>query len=258
MNLIKMIKLWHTYITLLSINSIVTLAFLITYSKKEYDNNSTYAGPVIAYNISILMASIMGIKYIYDVGSGLYKRSDLRQSILLIFVFLGCVVSLPFFIISLISHCVDGVCFQIKTPLYAMVLIGFFLISSIIAIIVTTIIISCLKCFICGNSENILDKQINKIYNYLINYEPKSQITTDEHKTEINNKNITLPYTQITQIKKYTHETSCAICVQNFIQDDNLKVLNCSHYYHLACIDKWRETKQSCPKCQSVAIAIKN
>jgi NACalpha-BTF3-like transcription factor len=43
-------------------------------------------------------------------------------------------------------------------------------------------------------------------------------------------------------------EENCSICFENLI--DNYCQLNCSHYFHTQCINKWFEKKNSCPLCR--------
>ncbi|CAF0835680.1 unnamed protein product [Adineta ricciae] len=48
-------------------------------------------------------------------------------------------------------------------------------------------------------------------------------------------------------------ETICAICLDTFSDNEKLRRLQCSHYYHVSCIDPWLIQHQSCPLCsQSV------
>ncbi|CAF1294354.1 unnamed protein product [Adineta steineri] len=41
----------------------------------------------------------------------------------------------------------------------------------------------------------------------------------------------------------------CAICLESFIDNEQLRKLKCSHYFHIACIDPWLLAHQSCPLC---------
>ncbi|KAI4301118.1 hypothetical protein L6164_034432 [Bauhinia variegata] len=44
----------------------------------------------------------------------------------------------------------------------------------------------------------------------------------------------------------------CVVCLTEFQQHDMLKVLpNCSHAFHLDCIDIWLHTNANCPLCRS-------
>lgn len=43
----------------------------------------------------------------------------------------------------------------------------------------------------------------------------------------------------------------CSICFEEFIPDDDVRVLDCKHYFHPACIDKWLiEHTKRCPCCR--------
>ncbi|KAF0687648.1 Aste57867_20632 [Aphanomyces stellatus] len=41
----------------------------------------------------------------------------------------------------------------------------------------------------------------------------------------------------------------CAICLSEFVDDQELRVLPCFHTYHSWCIDKWLLTNCKCPVC---------
>lgn len=45
-------------------------------------------------------------------------------------------------------------------------------------------------------------------------------------------------------------EKSCIICFENFIIKD-VAILNCGHYFHLNCINKWFKKEGKCPICRS-------
>ncbi|XP_022146710.1 RING-H2 finger protein ATL74-like [Momordica charantia] len=43
----------------------------------------------------------------------------------------------------------------------------------------------------------------------------------------------------------------CAICLVDFLNGDEIRVLpNCTHRYHVTCIDKWLLCHSSCPTCR--------
>lgn len=42
----------------------------------------------------------------------------------------------------------------------------------------------------------------------------------------------------------------CAICLESFCDNDELRTLPCIHMYHVACIDGWLPTNGICPVCR--------
>jgi len=43
---------------------------------------------------------------------------------------------------------------------------------------------------------------------------------------------------------------SCAICMQDYKENDELRILPCSHEFHAECVDKWLPMKKICPLCR--------
>ncbi|MCH99066.1 RING-h2 finger protein ATL73-like [Trifolium medium] len=48
-------------------------------------------------------------------------------------------------------------------------------------------------------------------------------------------------------------DSSCAICLAEFCDGDNMKLLpKCNHRFHVVCIDKWLLSHSSCPNCRKM------
>lgn len=43
---------------------------------------------------------------------------------------------------------------------------------------------------------------------------------------------------------------SCAVCLDDFVRGDLLRVLPCGHELHRACVDPWLEAHHNCPLCK--------
>lgn len=43
----------------------------------------------------------------------------------------------------------------------------------------------------------------------------------------------------------------CCICLTKYEDDDELRELPCSHFFHTECVDKWLKINASCPLCKS-------
>jgi hypothetical protein len=46
-------------------------------------------------------------------------------------------------------------------------------------------------------------------------------------------------------------DSKCIICQDDFSKNNKARILECMHYYHKDCIDKWFENKDTCPICRT-------
>eukprot|EP00455_Lapot_gusevi_P044738 TRINITY_DN5631_c0_g1_i1.p1 TRINITY_DN5631_c0_g1~~TRINITY_DN5631_c0_g1_i1.p1 ORF type:complete len:181 (+),score=19.33 TRINITY_DN5631_c0_g1_i1:130-672(+) len=44
--------------------------------------------------------------------------------------------------------------------------------------------------------------------------------------------------------------SSCAICMNDYEENDELRVLPCKHLFHKACVDNWLVAQRTCPYCR--------
>lgn len=52
-------------------------------------------------------------------------------------------------------------------------------------------------------------------------------------------------------LKKRKKNTECSICFDDYHETDNIIILNCSHIYHLKCIQDWFHENLNCPICRN-------
>ena len=45
-------------------------------------------------------------------------------------------------------------------------------------------------------------------------------------------------------------ENKCSICLEEYIENNNIIKLNCEHQYHKECIKEWLNINRNCPQCR--------
>ncbi|DAZ98754.1 TPA: hypothetical protein N0F65_003810 [Lagenidium giganteum] len=45
-------------------------------------------------------------------------------------------------------------------------------------------------------------------------------------------------------------DASCEICLDDYEEGEELRLLPCRHHFHQSCVDEWLGKVPSCPKCQ--------
>jgi hypothetical protein len=58
-----------------------------------------------------------------------------------------------------------------------------------------------------------------------------------------------LPIFQYSSTRNVDDEKNCAICLENFVDGENIRAIPCLHRFHPQCIDHWLTSKPQCPVC---------
>jgi hypothetical protein len=99
------------------------------------------------------------------------------------------------------------------------------LLSIAILVIITWVTIAIFKCYKLKNSRNTYP-----IFTRVI-------------------KNDRFPVYPFKDLAKHEDE-ECTICKQAFLNEDEVRVLDCTHFYHKVCIDEWFQNHQFCCVCK--------
>jgi hypothetical protein len=51
-------------------------------------------------------------------------------------------------------------------------------------------------------------------------------------------------------LKLVNDNNTCNICLEDYIDNDNIKSLPCDHIFHISCIDHWLKINKVCPVCK--------
>ncbi|AEE30463.1 Zinc finger RING-type [Arabidopsis suecica] len=66
-----------------------------------------------------------------------------------------------------------------------------------------------------------------------------------------------LPVFLYKEIKGTKEPFDCAVCLCEFSEDDKLRLLpNCSHAFHIDCIDTWLLSNSTCPLCRGTLFSL--
>lgn len=47
-------------------------------------------------------------------------------------------------------------------------------------------------------------------------------------------------------------DSTCSICLDNFVKGEKIRELDCKHEFHTDCIDIWMQTHVTCPICRNL------
>ena len=78
----------------------------------------------------------------------------------------------------------------------------------------------------------------------------------DENIVSIENENIDTIDDEIDESNQTINsnqnfDNRCVICMENIEKESIIRKLNkCNHFFHINCIDKWFESKITCPTCR--------
>nr|AAW27181.1 SJCHGC07006 protein [Schistosoma japonicum] len=65
--------------------------------------------------------------------------------------------------------------------------------------------------------------------------------------------------TQTTNAQNYLSECDrCMICLDDYVESQQIRQMRCLHEFHASCVDKWLKTKRTCPLCRADAFTGKS
>ncbi|KAL4558269.1 hypothetical protein LXL04_036467 [Taraxacum kok-saghyz] len=89
-----------------------------------------------------------------------------------------------------------------------------------------------------GNNDHSLQFQSRGLDSFAVQMIPATQFKKKKESDKV--------------INQCDESTECAICLGEYEDDEWVKTIpNCSHVFHVSCIDTWFQTHSSCPLCRS-------
>ncbi len=223
---------------------------------ESFSNFNLYFYIISSLNSIILIFTYFN--YNFEFESKIYNV--IKQLVILIII--------PLFIaIFSLSLFISGIQFKTNENKNYIKLLNFFLLCLIIGNIIL-IIINLFDCFAKKGKERKI-----RIFNYNMNEENinnnnnirnemnnevissnETNITNNERERILNRikerkKEKLLSISKKTKYKKnkYLNVEDCRICLDKFIEKDEILILPCLHIFHLKCILHWIESKGTCP-----------
>jgi hypothetical protein len=89
------------------------------------------------------------------------------------------------------------------------------------------------------------------MFNIILQNPPINPPPMDDVKNVINSEELSqLPIKTYEEVDKEKHKT-CAICLEDYDKDSQLRILKCDHSFHKDCVDKWlTDCDYKCPVCR--------
>ena len=102
--------------------------------------------------------------------------------------------------------------------------------------------------------NNQSEQEIINANNYTVENIQNYQVQFYENEEEQIKKSIKSFVKSNTKIISYKEsingQKECIICLEDFKQNENIRILQCMHYFHKKCIDNWLIKSINCPECQ--------
>ncbi len=243
-------SLLFALIVVLTIYSLVTLAFLIQYSNYELENDI-----IVGYNngLPTIIMNVFNLASLLFIIRALLQEVYAPPNINPDFQFIMGWIYIPAQIATFVSAFVSfgynchytNACYTVVSPLYGLVLVYMHLIFLAVAI-------SALLGLGCLCRIDYLIASDNQ--QQPAQYGSVSQVNKDIPATNY------LKFKTVQNLYSRQKDTTCSICSIDYTEKDTVELLkNCSHYFHKECIDTWKKTKpdSTCPICRITIVTVK-
>ena len=89
------------------------------------------------------------------------------------------------------------------------------------------------------------------LWNPVIGLNTALRESMDANNPNMEKKNISLNISSEKFNSKFdNNQSSCSICFEKFVDNDDISILDCKHIFHNKCIVEWGCFKPSCPLCR--------
>ena len=102
-----------------------------------------------------------------------------------------------------------------------------------------------------SNIRNLNDAFLDRIIDSVIDpFESVlNQSFNEQPSVEKNNEAMEIDSSKYSEIN-IEKEKECCICLESFVDEDDVSFSKCQHLFHTKCIKEWSMYKQTCPVCR--------
>ena len=93
-----------------------------------------------------------------------------------------------------------------------------------------------------GNHENILNRALEASLETMPEF---------EFETKKENISVDVEFMKLGNISGNISGNICCICTDDLTEDSTVGALECRHYFHSECLQKWVVMSQTCPVCRA-------
>jgi hypothetical protein len=100
---------------------------------------------------------------------------------------------------------------------------------------------------------SIFSNQLNNPTTFFQQLIQQEDVQVSANPTDIQSLKV-VKYHELKKNEKYIKSSmgnTCNICLDDYQDEDEVRILKCEHLYHTKCIDRWLTSSNKCPVCKS-------
>ncbi|KAK4469020.1 hypothetical protein MN116_006644 [Schistosoma mekongi] len=98
-----------------------------------------------------------------------------------------------------------------------------------------------------NNSRGLSKDELESLPVRLYTLKSPNRLPDDKQKSSCNDFQTTNPQNHLSECDR------CMICLDDYVESQQIRQMRCLHEFHANCVDKWLKTKRTCPLCRADA-----